>query len=390
MKHYEEYKHLIFSKIQEYHGELAALNDYLADHPEISGQEYESSKAIVELLRRHGCQVEYPFAGQDTAFRGVFGPDRHTRKAAILAEYDALPEVGHACGHCLSGSISVLAALALQELQDELDLDVHIIGTPAEETYGAKCNMVEQGIFGQYDMASMVHLYDTNLPVPKLQALSAYLYRFHGRAAHASSAPWEGANAFNGAQLMFHAIDMLRQHTRPDAQFHGVILHGGEAPNIVPEEVALELYIRALDKYDLQELVRKVDDCARGAAIATQTTWDKEPAFPGFDNLKANPAGSAALAEVFSELGLPLNGDPEKIFASSDIGNISYVCPSFHPCLQVADCGTALHTREFAAVMKTARAHQALDDGAKLIALHTAKIFGNEELFQAMKADFGQ
>ena len=293
MKHYEEYKHLIFSKIQEYHGELAALNDYLADHPEISGQEYESSKAIVELLRRHGCQVEYPFAGQDTAFRGVFGPDRHTRKAAILAEYDALPEVGHACGHCLSGSISVLAALALQELQDELDLDVHIIGTPAEETYGAKCNMVEQGIFGQYDMASMVHLYDTNLPVPKLQALSAYLYRFHGRAAHASSAPWEGANAFNGAQLMFHAIDMLRQHTRPDAQFHGVILHGGEAPNIVPEEVALELYIRALDKYDLQELVRKVDDCARGAAIATQTTWDKEPAFPGFDNLKANRAGPA-------------------------------------------------------------------------------------------------
>ena len=288
--------------------------------------------------------------------------------------YDALPEVGHACGHCLSGSISVLAALALQELQDELDLDVHIIGTPAEETYGAKCNMVEQGIFGQYDMASMVHLYDTNLPVPKLQALSAYLYRFHGRAAHASSAPWEGANAFNGAQLMFHAIDMLRQHTRPDAQFHGVILHGGEAPN----------------KYDLQELVRKVDDCARGAAIATQTTWDKEPAFPGFDNLKANPAGSAALAEVFSELGLPLNGDPEKIFASSDIGNISYVCPSFHPCLQVADCGTALHTRQFAAVMKTARAHQALDDGAKLIALHTAKIFGDEELFQAMKADFGQ
>ena len=189
---------------------------------------------------------------------------------------------------------------------------------------------------------------------------------------------------------MFHAIDMLRQHTRPDAQFHGVILHGGEAPNIVPEEAALELYIRALDKHDLQELVRKVDDCARGAAIATQTTWDKEPAFPGFDNLKANPAGSAALAEVFSELGLPLNGDPEKIFASSDIGNISYVCPSFHPCLQVADCGTALHTREFAAVMKTARAHQALDDGAKLIALHTAKIFGDEELFQVMKADFGQ
>lgn len=390
MNHYETYKNLIFSQIQEHHSELAGLNDYLADHPEVSGQEYGSSRAIVELLRRHGWQVEYPFAGQDTAFRGVFGSGRHARRAAILAEYDALPQVGHACGHCLSGSISVLAALALQQLQDELDVDVHIIGTPAEETYGAKCNMVEQGIFQEYDMATMVHLYDSNLPVPKLQGLSAYLYRFHGRAAHASSAPWEGANAFNGAQLMFHAIDMLRQHCKPDAQFHGVILQGGEAPNIVPEEVTLELYIRALDKYYLQELVSKVDDCARGAAIATQTTWDKQPAFPGFDNLKANPAGAAALSEVYAELGLPINGDPDKIFASSDIGNVSYVCPSFQPCLQVADCGVALHTREFAAQMKTGRAHQALDDGAKLIALQIAKIFGDEGRFAAMKADFEQ
>ena len=385
---YTQCKELILSKIQEYHAELAALSDCIFDHPEISGQEYETSKTIVELLRRHGCQVEYPFAGRDTAFRGVFGGGGHSRKVAIVTEYDALPEIGHACGHCLSGSISILAALALEGLQDELDVDVHLVGTPAEETDGAKCGMVERGVFDGYDMAIMVHLYNSNLISPKLQGLASYLYRFHGRAAHASAAPWEGANAFTAAHLMFHAVDMLRQHSKPDAQFHGIIRHGGEAPNIVPEEVTAEFYIRALDKYYLQELIRKVDDCARGAAIATQTTWDKEPTSAIYDNLKPNPTGTAALAEVYAELGIPLNGDEERIFGSSDMGNVSFACPGFHPCLQVVDREIAIHTRDFAAAMKTERARQALSEGASVIALQVAKIFGDPERFRAMKADF--
>ncbi|NBI65872.1 M20 family peptidase [Pseudoflavonifractor sp. 60] len=388
MKRYEEYTSLICSKIQTYQGELAALSDQIADHPELSGQEYQTSRTIVELLRRHGWQVEYPFAGLDTSFRAVRGENRRSRRAALLAEYDALPEIGHACGHCLSGSITILAALALAELQDQLDTDIHIVGTPTEETDGAKCGMVEQGVFDGYDMAIMVHLYNSNLIAPKLQGLASYLYRFHGRAAHASAAPWEGANAFNAAQLMFHAVDMLRQHSRPDAQFHGIIRHGGEAPNIVPEEVTAEFYIRALDKHYLQELVDKVDDCARGAAIATQTTWDKVATAAVYDNLKPNPAGAAALKEVYAELGLPLNGDPDKLFGSSDMGNVSFACPGFHPCLQLVDPEVAIHTREFAAAVKTPRGHQALADGAKIIAFTVAKLFGDEARFQAMKADF--
>ena len=142
----------------------------------------------------------------------------------------------------------------------------------------------------------------------------------------------------------------------------------------------------------LAEALEEVEGVAGVVFDGTEDHYQNASALfdVSFEEENDTEGTSAALAEVFSELGLPLNGDPEKIFASSDIGNISYVCPSFHPCLQVADCGTALHTRQFAAVMKTARAHQALDDGAKLIALHTAKIFGDEELFQAMKADFGQ
>lgn len=385
---YDTLKNIVFEGIDKNLSELAALSDDLFDNPELSGQEYRSSEKIVNLLRNHGYNTEYPFAGLDTAFRAVYGNNSHKYKVALLTEYDALPEIGHACGHCISGSISILAGLALRDLADELDTDVHIIGTPDEEEDGAKCAMIEQGIFDHYDMAIMVHLYNSNLPSPKLQGLASYMYEFHGKAAHASAAPWEGNNAFNAAQLMFHAVDMLRQHTTPDAQFHGIIRNGGEAPNIVPEKVTAELYIRALDRKYLQELIQKVDNCAEGACIATGTSWSKYPTARIYDNMKPNKTGLAVLTETYKELGLEINGDPDKIFGSSDGGNVSFVCPGFHPCLQVADADTPIHTRGFAEQMKTERGHKALSDGAKIIALQIVKIFSDEEKIRAMKADF--
>ena len=385
---YEQLKGKIFSEIETYREELTALNDDIADHPEISGEEFETSKKIVKLLERHGYRTEYPFADFATAFKGVYGENNHRYKVALLTEYDALPEIGHACGHCLSGSISLLAGLAAKGLQDELDTDIHIIGTPIEETDGAKCAMVQKGVFDSYDMAIMVHLYNASLAAPTLQGLASYMYQFHGKAAHASAAPWDGINAFNAAQLMFHAVDMLRQHSKPDAQFHGIIRNGGEAPNIVPEEVTAEFYIRALDKVYLQELIQKVDDCARGAAMATQASWDKYPTAQVYDNLKKNPTGTASLEEIYGELDIPINGDSTKIFGSSDAGNVSFVCPTFHPCLQVVDEDTPIHTRGFADAMKTDRAHQALVDGAKIISLQIAKIFSDEKKIQSLKADF--
>lgn len=384
---YTELKNKIFAEIDKYHDELVALNNDLADNPEISGEEYETSRKIVELMRSKGYEVEYPFAGLDTAFKGVYGSNSHKHKIAIMTEYDALPEIGHACGHCLSGAISILAGFATKELQDELDADIHIIGTPIEETDGAKCTMVDRGVFDGYDLAIMVHLYNSTLIMPKLQGLASNMYCFHGKAAHASAAPWDGVNAFNAAQLMFHAVDMLRQHSKLDAQFHGIIRNGGEAPNIVPEEVTCEFYVRALDKHYLAELVEKVDKCAEGAAIATGTTWDKYATAATYDNMKANPTGEAALYEIYDELGIEVNGDHDKIFGSSDAGNVSFACPAFHPCLQVTEPEVPIHTRGFAEAMKTERAYRALDDG-QIIALQIAKIFSDEEKIKALKADF--
>ena len=388
MKEYSEFKAHIVAEIDKKKEELFDLNRYLADNPEVSGKEYKSSKRIVDLLKKEGYETEYPFADFDTAFRGIYGCNNHKYKIAILTEYDALPEIGHACGHCLSGSISVLAGLATKKLQDDLNADIHIIGTPIEETNGAKCGMAKQGIFDEYDMAIMVHLYNYNLIIPTFQALASFMYEFDGKAAHASAAPWEGRNALNGAMLMFHAVDMLRQHTTPDAQFHGVIFNGGDAPNIVPEKATLEMYIRALDKEYMDTLIKKVDACAEGAAIATQTTWSKYPTAQIYDNLKHNQTGGAALEEVYKELGIVENGDRNKIFGSSDIGNVSFRCPAFHPCLQLVPENITIHSAEFEKAVRTDKAYEALEIGAKIISLQIAKVFSDEEKIKAMKADF--
>lgn len=279
-----------------------------------------------------------------------------------------------------------MAGLSLRDLQDTLDADIHIIGTPDEEASGAKCAMVRDGVFDGYHMAMMVRMYDGNLLSPKLQAMDSYLYRFRGKSVHASTKPWEGINALNAVQLMFHAIDMLRQHVTPDVRIHGVIRNGGAVPNVVPELATAEVFVRALDRNYLNDLVRKVDDCARGAAIATQCTWDKEETGLPFDNLLTNQPGLDALREVYEELGLPLNGDTEAIFGSSDAGNVSFACPTFHPCLQVADKGVAIHTREFAKAMKSQRAYKALGTGAKVIAYQICKIFSDEASIQTLLA----
>ena len=388
MEKYLELKEKIAQAVKENLQDAIALNDDLADHPELSGEEYESSRKIVELLKRKGFDVEYPFAGLPTSFKATYGRNDHKYKVAIMTEYDALPGIGHACGHCVSGAISVLAGIAASKLQDALDADIDVIGTPVEETDGAKCALIKKGVFDHYDMAMMIHLYDQNLIYCTLNGLASYLYTFHGKAAHASAAPWDGINALNAAQLMFHGTDCLRQHVTPDVRIHGIIRNGGEAPNIVPEEASAEFYVRALDLDYMMDVVRKVDDCAAGGALATQCTWDKMETAATYANMRRNYTGEDTLREIYEELDIDINGDHEKIFGSSDAGNVSFVCPTFHPTLQIVDRGVPIHTREFAQAVKTERAHEAIALGANVIALQIAKIFGDANRIKQMKADF--
>ena len=388
MDKYIELKEKIIAAAAENLPELTALSDDLADNPEVSGQEFETSRKIVNLLSEKGFAVEYPYAGIKTAFKAVYGADNHKYKIAILAEYDALPEIGHACGHNVSGAISVLAGLALRDLQDELNADIHIIGTPEEEADGAKCPMCDQGIFKAYDMAMMVHLYDQNMTYCTLNGLASIMYNFHGKASHAGAAPWDGQNALNAAQLMLHGIDCIRGCSKTDSRLNSVIHQGGFAGGSIPEEAQVETWIRNPEYPYLEKLMQRVDNCAEGAALMAECTWDKYYTAQVYKSMKRNQTGEAAIAEAFAEIGLELNGEPEKLFGSSDIGNVSFECPAFHPTVQLAPKGVPIHTREFLACVKGEHAHKCIDDGARLIALTVAKIFSDEEKIQAMKADF--
>lgn len=388
MEKYLELKPLIDDVVAAHHEELSAFSDDLADHPETALKEYETSRKIVELLQGKGFDTEYPYAGYDTAFKATFGPDNHKYKIALLAEYDALPDIGHACGHNLSGSISILAGLALKDLQDALDADIHIIGTPAEEDDGAKCKMSEDGIFKTYDMAMMVHLYDQNLIYCKLNGLASIMYNFHGKASHAGAMPWGGQNALNAAQLMMHGIDCIRGCSHPDSRLNSIVHQGGFAGGSIPNEAKVETWIRHPEYPYLEKLMQRVDNCADGGALMAECTWDKYNTAQVYKSMKRNEGGEAAIEEAFGELGLEINGDHDKLFGSSDIGNVSWDCPSFHPTIQLAERGIAIHTREFLACVKGEKARECLRDGAKLIAYTVAKIFTDETRIQKMKADF--
>ncbi len=388
MGHCSEIKEEIQKRIEQELPSLTALSDDLADHPEVSGAEYETAGKIVRLLADRGFRTQMPYAGLDTAFQAVYGGDSHRHKAAVLVEFDALPELGHACGHNLSAAISLLAGIALSGVQDALDCDIHLIGTPAEETEGAKCKMCDLGIFRGYDMAMMLHLYDQNLIYCTLNGLACMLYTFHGKSTHAGATPWEGQNALNAAQLMLHGIDCIRGCCTPDSRINSVIYKGGAAAGIIPEEAQVETWVRSPDFAYLEKLIERVDNCAKGGALMAECTYDRRFTADTYKNLRRNRTGEGVIQSVYQQLGLEINGDHGQLFGSSDIGNVSFECPAFHPTLQLVDRGVAIHTREFAAAVKGERAHRCVADGAKIIAYTIAELFSDEEKLRQMKAEF--
>lgn len=364
-----------------------ALSDELGLHPELAGEEHESSRKMVEILMSAGFEVEYPFMGLDTAFIGRKGKAGKSGRVAVLVEYDALPQLGHACGHNVHGSMSILAALALQPLAEELDAELWVVGTPAEEVDGAKCHMSDEGLFEGVDMAIMIHSSGGKSFVAfRALAMDGYDFVFKGKTAHAASSPWEGLNALNGVRLFMHSLDMLRQHVRPETRIHGVVLDGGMAPNIVPEYARARFEIRAPWRSYLDGLAERVFDCARGAALATGTevSWKKFES--SFDDILPAVSAESMMAEILEEIGIELSL-PEGPGGSTDMGNVSYRCPALHPVLAIADGDFPLHTRELAEAAMKPRAHEALVQGARAIGRAVLRTWLDPELRQRMKED---
>ena len=371
--------------IDKYLPEAIELNDYLADNPELSGEEFNSSKRIVDILREHGFKVEYPFSDMDTAFKAVVNEGKEY-KFAILVEYDALPGIGHACGHCASGSISVLAALVLDELKDKIDAEIHIIGTPDEEMRGAKATMADSGVFDDYDFAIMIHMFNKNAVFSPFLALDAYNFNFTGKPAHAAAAPWEGRNALNALRLTMDAVDMMRQHVKDDVRIHSYIKDGGVASNIVPEFASMEILVRSKERTYLDEISSWVKDCGKAGALATKTEFEWEQLGEKFHEISEKPTGNKVLEDIFIDLGLELTDVREDSSGSSDIGNVDYYCPAFHPMISI-DEDFGPHTKEFADAMKTDKTHGAIRNGGEIIASFVMNMYENPELIEKIKEE---
>lgn len=366
--------------------EVLELNDYLARNPELGSKEYNSSRKIVEILSKHGFEVEYPYGGLETSFKAsIKGKTSDGPKICILAEYDALPDIGHGCGHCASGSISVLAGLILKDLKEEFNGQIHIIGTPDEEGTGGKILLANVGVFKDYDYAIMIHMSNENMVNSKFLALNPIKVEFFGKTSHASASPWDGRNALNAIQLFFHATDMMRQHIKPDVRLHGIIKEGGNAANVVPDYAISEFLIRGNELKYVDEITDWVKDCAKAAALATKTEVKISELGPPFKDLAPNKYAEDVLEEIYESFGLKTSEIGEAT-GSSDIGEIDYICPAIHPMILVKE-DIPLHTREFADEMLKETGHTAIEKGGKILATFIMKTFLDKNLLENIKEE---
>lgn len=366
------------------------LNYWLADHPEDPGQEFESCRRYVEVCRAAGYDVEENFCDLPTAFIAHIAKQEAPKcRIAVLAEYDALPNIGHGCGHCASGALSLLTAFTLKPFADKYNADIDLVGTPDEERCGEKAKMVNKGAFDKYDMAIMIHL-NSNKTYSFMQflALSTYTVRFHGTPTHASATPWEGRSALNGLMLAIHGIDMLRQLVKPDTRMAYYISKGGEASNIVPKYAEMELCLRSGKRKELDEVIERVKKCIDGAALATETTAEMELIGYHFSDMLLNQPGINALQETMDELGVEWVPDDKSMQGSSDIANVSYVCPCFHPMMASCDHYFSMHSQDMVDVVKSEGIKEVINRGAKIMGITLLKFMTDEKLRESIRADF--
>lgn len=359
---------LIQEAVAKHHAEAVALSDDLYAHPEPPEEEFRSSEKIVALLRKAGYAVEYPYMDYPTGFRGVLkngtGPS-----VGILVEYDALPGLGHACGHNAHGAMAVLAALAMAELKEQFQGTVYVFGTPAEEANGAKLGMSARGAFNDLSLAIMIHSWSGGKSVADMDLLSMrqYIMEFRGKEAHAVAGPWEGHSALAAARKFMDLVDARRECFTPDIFVNSVITSGGAQPNILPGLVEVRCEFRTDSMAKLEKLDEIVLKCANAAAMALdcEVSWKK--AFEDFADMVRVPELEQEAVRVLHELGQDTMEVP-RANGSSDIGNTSYCCPSIQPLLSICDTFHALHTPEHRDSTIEPKAHEAIALGGQLIA----------------------
>lgn len=369
--------------------ELLDLSQFIYDHPELGYEEYESSAAHVALLRKHGFQVEYGYLGIETGFRAEYvngdGP-----VIAYLSEYDALPQVGHGCGHNIMGTLSTGAAIHLKEHMGDTKGRIVVIGTPAEETDGAKVKYSRDGAFDDIDAALIAHPFYANVKSGISFALKALRFEFIGKAAHAAAAPEKGINALDACITTFVNIGLLRQQVVPTARIHGIIRDGGTAANTIPEYACAEFYVRATSKSCLNDLARRVCACAEAGAAAAGARLEISEFETGNDNLLTNHTLQDCLCRNLERVGITEIEEAGEANGSTDVGNVSHVCPTIHPSFNIMAPGEvySTHTVEFREATLREPAKEALMKNVCALAMTGKEILDDSRLLAEIREEF--
>jgi amidohydrolase len=380
--------------------ELIDLSLDIHAHPETNYQEFYSSARLADTLERRGFQVERGVGQVATAFRatlqGGAGPGP---TVAVLAEYDALPEIGHGCGHNLIATTAIGAAFGLQAAINALPGTVVILGTPAEEGGGGKIRLIEAGVFNAVDVALSSHpaanrtIIATDIPLEQRWGLAmvGFRYSFRGRAAHAAVAPQNGINALNAVIQLFVGIDALRQHLRDDVRIHGVITDGGKAPNVVPDFAAANFMLRSRDRVYLREVVEKVARVAEGAAQITGAHLVIEPLYPFYEEVRPNQPLARLFQTYARRVGLAVEEPPRVgggMGASTDFGNVSQLLPAFAISFATSPEPVAFHTPAMTEVARSDLAQERTIAAAKAIALAASDLLANPQRLADARSDF--
>lgn len=350
-----------FSEVET---DLREISSWMYDNPELGYKEFETSRKLSEYLATKGFDVTYPAYDLETSFEAQAGS--HGPRIVVCCEYDALPEVGQACGHNIIATSALGAGLALSGLADELGIRVTVLGTPAEEGGGGKVELINRGAFEDAAASMMIHPGPDDTIDPSFQARESYVVEFFGKDSHAAFAPQEGINALDGFVQSYMNVATLRQHILPSDRVHCIINHGGDASNIIPSYTKSTWGIRSATNERLQELVPRVKACFHAAAAATGCRVDVTSQDHPYLNMVNNPVMTALFAANSESLGRPMPTEAEQGAkgGSSDMGNVSQVVPAIHPMIGI-ECGYAVnHQKEFAAATITPSGQQAIRDGA--------------------------
>lgn len=380
-------KEKLVSHIKEHFERYASCVSFMYEHPEIGNEEFQAMEVVANVLKEDGFQVETGYV-VPTGFIGTYKSEKPGPVIAFMCEYDALPEVGHGCGHNLIAGTSLAAGCALKSIIDELGGEVRVIGTPAEENFGGKVSMANAHVFDDVDVAMMIHPDTQNGLGGRTLALNPLKFEFFGVNTHGCR-PQVGKSALDAAILSYTSISLLRQYAEPNTYIHGIIRDGGLAANVIPAYTSMEYYFRGETMRYVKELSEKAIKCVEGACAATGCTYQVSTYECPYDDCVINYTLADALKEEYEALGLTEISPVDEVpCGSSDVGSVSYCCPTLHGYIKIAESCVNGHSKEMASATVSEEGCKALENGAIALANLGRRLIQEPTLLEKAKEEF--